>query len=139
MFVFCTTGKTIVAVQLNSAVRHHTAKISLPCDRSIVHGNETAHGKGAIERTATSSARQRGSRAHGKERPHGKERSQRTTKKRRTAKAEASARQRTQPRQRCLCRAAALCHAHTSFFIFFHFCFIIFTPYVYFSISFKFC
>jgi hypothetical protein len=72
---------------LNSAVRHHTAKISLLCDRSMVHGNETKHGKGAIERTATSSARQRGSRAHGKEKTHGNERSQRTAKNHCTAKA----------------------------------------------------
>jgi hypothetical protein len=52
----------------------------------MVHGNEMAHGKGAIERTATSSARQRCSRAHGKEKTHGKERSQRTAKNHRTAK-----------------------------------------------------
>jgi hypothetical protein len=82
-----TTGKTIIAMPLNSAVRRHTAKISLPCDRSMVHGNETEHAKDAIERTSTSSARQRGSRAHGKEKTHGKERSQRTAKNHRTAKA----------------------------------------------------
>jgi hypothetical protein len=34
-----TTGKMIVAMPLNSAVRHHTAKISLSCDRSMVHDN----------------------------------------------------------------------------------------------------
>jgi hypothetical protein len=80
------TGKTIVAMPLNSAVRRHTAKISLPCDRSMVHGNETGHGKGPIGRTATSSARQRGSRAHDKEKRHGKERSQHTAKNHRTVK-----------------------------------------------------
>jgi hypothetical protein len=103
----------VVAVQLNSAVHRHTANISLPCDRNIVHDNEMAHDKCAIEHTATSSTRQRGSRAHGKEQRHDKERSQHTAKNHRTAKADASARQRTQPRQSCLCRA------HTSFFIFF--------------------
>jgi hypothetical protein len=83
-----TTGKTIVVMQLNSALRRHTAKISLSCDKRMMHGNETEHGKGAIEHTATSSARQRGSRVHGKEKTHGKERSQRTAKNHRTAKAE---------------------------------------------------
>jgi hypothetical protein len=73
-----TTGKTVVAVPLYSAVRRRTANDSLPCDRNS--GNETEHGKGAIQRTATRNARQRRGTAHGKEHQHGKERTQRTAK-----------------------------------------------------------
>jgi hypothetical protein len=45
-----------------------------------VHDNKVEHGKGAIQRTATRSARQRGGRAHGNEQKHDKERIQRTAK-----------------------------------------------------------
>jgi hypothetical protein len=45
-----------------------------------VHGNETEHGKGAIQRTAMRNARQRDGTAHGKEHQHGKERTQRRAK-----------------------------------------------------------
>jgi hypothetical protein len=66
--IFSTTGKTVIAMLLHSAVCPHTANNSLPCDRNTVHGNEVEHGKGAIQRTATSSAWQRGGQVHGKER-----------------------------------------------------------------------
>jgi hypothetical protein len=47
-----TIGKMVAAVPPNSVVRRHTAKISLSCDRSTMHGNETAHSKGVLPCTA---------------------------------------------------------------------------------------
>jgi hypothetical protein len=137
--IHITTGKTVVAVPLYSAARRRTAKDSLPCDRNRVHGNETEHGKGAIQRTATRNARQRGGTAHGKEHQHGKERTQRTAKnKARQRLATAHGKE-----QRHGKGAFAVWHPFAvrkqAFSNFFHFCFILYTTYVYFSVSFIFC
>jgi hypothetical protein len=53
MYVLTTTGKTLVAVLANSAVRPRTAKISLPCYEHTMHGKEKRMAK------ADQSARQR--------------------------------------------------------------------------------
>jgi hypothetical protein len=82
--------KMAAAVPANTAVRHHTAKISLPCDRSTTHGNYRAHGKDDVENTAKGDARQRYHTAHGKDTTHGKGRSQRTAKNMGTAKVQIS-------------------------------------------------
>jgi hypothetical protein len=91
------------------------------------------------------SARQRSGARQRRHSTHGNEQ--------RTAKRWQSARQRTQPRQR-LTIAHDKEHSHgkdafavwqtfavrkQAFSFFFHFCFILFTTYVYFSISFIFC
>jgi hypothetical protein len=47
--------------------------MALPCDKTIMHGKENAHGKRASERTTKSHAQQSHIRAHGKDKPHGKE------------------------------------------------------------------
>jgi hypothetical protein len=88
-----------------------------------MHVNEKMHGKGAIERTAKSHARQCRTRAHGKEEPHGKRRSQRTAKTSAMAKAHTSAvhgyyavRHGVLHDKGAFAVRAALCRAHTSFF-----------------------
>jgi hypothetical protein len=79
------------AVPPNTVVRRHTAKISLPCDRTTTHGNYRAHGKDGEENTAKGDARQRYHRAHDKDTTHGKGPSKRTAKNMGTAKVQISA------------------------------------------------
>jgi hypothetical protein len=55
--LICTTGKTLAAMLANSAVRPRTAKNSLSCYKTTMHGNDMAHGKDATKHTATSEAR----------------------------------------------------------------------------------
>jgi hypothetical protein len=140
-----TTGKTLAAVLLNSAMRCCIAKISLSWDKEIMHSNEIAHGKDATE--------------HMQRPTHGKAVPERTTKNSRTAKGEASARQRHLPRQRrtplpctvimpcavlsCTAKEPLPCGQRFAVRILAfskknHFYFILFTTYVYFSISFIF-
>jgi hypothetical protein len=79
------------AVPTNTAVRQHTAKISLPCGRSTAHGNYRSHGKDNELNTAKGDARQRYQTAHGKDITHGKDTRQRTAKNKGTAKVQISA------------------------------------------------
>jgi hypothetical protein len=125
------------AVPPNTAVRRHTTKISLPCDRRTTHGNYRAHGKDGEENTAKGDARQRYHRAHGKDTTHGKGPSKRTAKNMGTTKVQISA-------VRCYYAVSrATTHGKGAFAVrlldfslFFHFCFILFTTYLYFLISF---
>jgi hypothetical protein len=134
-----TTGKTVIAVPLYSAVRRRTAKDSLPCDRNRAHGKEIEHGKGATQRTAMRSARQRGGTAHGNEHQHGEERTKRTAKTiARQRLVTAHGKERTHGKGPFAVRHPFAVRKQV-FSFFFHFCFILFTTYVYFSVSFIFC
>jgi hypothetical protein len=130
----------VAVVPPNTAVHHHTAKISLPCDRSTTQGNYRAHGKDDVENTAKGDARQRNARAHGKDTTHGKGRSQRTVKNIGTTKVQISDVRYYYAVSRATTHGkGAFAVRLLAFSLFFHFCFILFTTYLYFLISFILC
>jgi hypothetical protein len=129
----------------NNVVRRRTAKNYLPWVWRTKHDKEAGHGKISTSRTALFHARQSITMTHGKDSWHVKKQKRRTTKN--------SARQRRTPLS---CMATMPCTTVTNkakeplpcgsplpcvilAFPIFSFMFIIFTTYVYFSISFIFC
>jgi hypothetical protein len=76
-----TTGKSGAAVQHIIAVRHRTAKNSLPCAAIGTHGKEYVHGKVTGWRTAKIKSTATSPMPHGNVPSHGKVPQTRTAKK----------------------------------------------------------
>jgi hypothetical protein len=75
-----TTGKTGAVVRPIIAVRHRTAKTSLPCAERGTHGKQYTHGKVRAGRTAKFVCTANSPVPHGKVNVHGKVHQMRTAK-----------------------------------------------------------